>query len=87
MDIDQIICSYRKLSVEDKRNENINNLKVLIAVFESICDKKRIKYDKSKYKDYLNRSNFVLEDEYLEGLFIYIDYLKELCGCYLEKES
>ena len=39
MDIDQIICSYRKLSVEDKRNENINNLKVLITVFESICDK------------------------------------------------
>lgn len=87
MNVDQIINSYRKLSVDDKRKENIDNLKLLITVFETVCDKNNIKYDRSKYRDYLNKSKFIIEDEYLEGLFIYIDYLKELCGCYLEKES
>ena len=35
MNIDQIINSYRKLSVDDKRKENIDNLKLLITVFET----------------------------------------------------
>ena len=55
MNIDQIINSYRKLSVDDKRKENIDNLKLLITVFETVCDKNNIKYDRSKYRDYLNK--------------------------------
>ncbi len=86
MNIDQVMNAYRKLSIDDKRKQNINNLKTLINVFETICDKNKIKYNKSKYKDYLDNDNYILEEEYLENLFIYIDYLKELCGSYLYKE-
>ena len=74
---------YKILDLNGKRDKLINELKVMIVVLEKICIDNKIKYREIKSKEILdlNKDN-VSEEDYLEALFVYVEYLKEVLGSY-----
>lgn len=83
---EQVVNDYKKLDLNKKRTKLIDELKVMIAVLEKICIDNKIEYREIKSKEILdlNKDN-VSEEDYLEALFVYVEYLKEVLGsCFLE---
>ena len=83
-----VIDSYKRLSLSDKRQEIINELKLMIVIFEKLCDDNNIQYRDIKSKEVLDLKNGAeTESDYLEAVFVYIEYLKEVLGSYLERNE
>lgn len=86
MTFDEVLINYKNMSISDKRNANISNLKFMIAFLEKICDDKNIDYRSIKSKEILELNNGKeTEDDYLEAEYVYISVLKEMLGAYLDK--
>lgn len=84
MSFDEVLINYKNMSVADKRMKIIDNVKYMIAFLEKICDEKKINYRKISSREVLDLKNgYESEDDYLEGLFVYINVLKEMLGSYL----
>ena len=82
---DNVVESYKLLSISDKRQEILNELKLLIAVFEKMCIDKGIQYREVKSKEILDLDfGNESESDYLEATFVYVEYLKEVLGAYME---
>lgn len=79
---------FKKLSVNDKRSEIIDNLKEFIAIFDSLASREGIKinYLKSnEIKDLYDEN--VSEDDFLEGVFVYFEVAKSILGQYLSNHK
>ena len=80
----ELMESYKKLSLKGKREANLDELKKLVAIVESLCVENNISYREIKSNE-INDS-IVLEDDYLEVQYVYITYLKEVIGALLESK-
>ena len=84
----EYLSEFKKLSVTEKRNEIIDNLKEFIAIFDSLASREGIKinYLKSnEIKDLYDKN--VSEDDYLEGIFVYFEVAKSILGQYLRNQK
>ncbi len=75
---EELIKSFSNLSLENKKEKNIEELKLISATLELLCDQKNIKYKK-------NTTNYSIENEddfqnYLYGELVAI---KEELGAYI----
>ena len=82
---EKVIECYKDMSVSDKREVNIEELKKMIAIVEKICVERNIPYRQIKSKEILQYNNS--EEDYLEAQFIYISYLKEVIWSLLASQN
>lgn len=80
----ELMESYKKLSLKGKREANLDELKKLVAIVESLCVENNISYREIKSNEI--KDSIVLEDDYLEAQYVYITYLKEVIGALLESK-
>ena len=77
----EVIENYKRMSTADKRQEILNELKLLIAVFEKMCEDNNLQYRKVHSDEILDLdSGNETEEDYLEATFVYVEYLKEVLG-------
>ena len=82
------IEEVKKLDTTGKRNELINSIKQLIAVFESMAADDRIELHFLKNREILDLSNNpVSEDDFIEAALVYLEVAKNMIGEYLEKKN
>lgn len=82
----EVIENYKRMSISDKREEILKDLKFMVAIFENMCEENNIEYRKIQSKEILDLNNGVeSEDDYLEAAFIYVEYLKEVLGALFER--
>lgn len=81
---ESFVENYKVLDLSSKRKEIIKEVKMMLVILEKMCIDNNIKYREVKSKEILALSNEnCSEDDYLEALFVYIQYLKEVLGSYL----
>ena len=82
------IEEVKKLDTTGKRNELINSIKQLIAVFESFADSDKIELNFLKNREILDlRNNPVSEDDFLEASLVYLEVAKNIIGEYLYQKN
>lgn len=82
---DHIMEKYKELSSTDKKNEIIKEVKEMIVVFDTLCSQYNVSYHKIKSAEVLDlKKTDVTEDDYYEALFVYINYLKEEVGSFVD---
>ena len=83
---DNYVNQFKELSLVDKRDKIIDNLKLMIVILEKMYVDNNIPYREVKSKEILvlNDDN-CSEEDYLEALFVYVEYLKEVLGSYFYK--
>ncbi len=74
---DKYIESYKKLSMNNKREILLKDMGELLNSIELYCLKNNIKIDKLKSEYYIKNRETLLETDYYDLLFIYLTYLKE----------
>jgi len=78
---ENLIENYKLMSKSDKRQEIINELKLMIAVFDKMCEEKGINSINIQSREILDLKNGEEpEDDFLEATFVYVEYLKEILG-------
>lgn len=77
---ENLLEQYQKLPVDSKREKNIEELKLVVAMLQLLCDKKHIKYPDINLVDI---DAFENESEYLDTIYTYITALKEQLGSYI----
>lgn len=77
---EELLEQYQKLPIESKREKNIEELKLIIAMLQLLCEHKKIKYEEINIIDINNIKN---ESEYLNIIYTYITSLKEQLGSYV----
>lgn len=85
---EELVNSYKALPTSAKRVKLIDDIKFVIAAFEQICEEQGIQINSIKSKEILDLDNGnESEDDYLEALFVYFEYLKEVVStAFLGKE-
>ena len=79
-----LVESYKLLPTRDKRTKLLEEVKMMIAVFEHLCEEKGLSHREISSKEILDLNDGLeSEDDYLEALFVYIEYLKEATGTLL----
>lgn len=79
--------SYNELSIENKRDILLKDISELLDTIETICIRKRIKFDKLKSNYYIKNRELIFDEDYYELIFIYITYLKDDLALLLEKSA
>ena len=65
---EELVESYKALPLPEKRNKLLQEIKVLIATFEQICEEQGFNHNDVKSKEILDLDNGrESEDDYLEG--------------------
>ena len=88
----ELVNSYKKLSLDSKEEVLINELKEMILVYMQIADAYQIDYEILKSKEIvdINVDNYNKND-YLEAFYVYLNVLKNLTATIindlLEKSS
>lgn len=75
--MEEYLNSYMNLSLENKRNVLVEELNNLLDNIETLCKRKKIKFQKLKSSKYLKNRKLLLEEDYYNLIFIYITYIKE----------
>lgn len=86
---DEYMVEFKKLGVNAKRQEVLNSLKEFIAIVDYLAEGDNVKLNylqSSEIKD-IPENCECLEEEYLEGLMVYVEVAKNLVGEYLEKRN
>ena len=79
---------YKLLPMQNKRNEIVNILEELISYYSSICTKFGVIPDMALNKEILNITSEKLnEDEFLHGLFAYLNTLQDISAQFIDKMS
>jgi hypothetical protein len=79
-----LVNKYVELDTDQKRKELIDEVKLMIVVFEKVCNDNGIKYNQLKSREVLDlKDGNTTENDYLEALFVYVQVLKELIGNFL----
>ena len=84
----EYINEFKKLDTMEKRDEVINSIKELIAVFEQLAtnDNINLHYLRNNEIKDLKKEN-VSEDDFLEAQIVYLEVAKNLIGEYLDKKN
>ena len=83
----EYINELKKLSINEKRDELILSIKELIAEFEFLAERDKIKLHYLKNREILDlNKDYVSEDDFIEAAIVYIEVAKNLMGEYLGKE-
>ena len=77
---ENLLEQYQKLPIDSKREKNIEELKLVVAMLQLLCDKKHIKYPDINLVDI---DSFENESEYLDTIYTYLTALKEQLGSYV----
>lgn len=77
---ENLLEQYQKLPIDSKREKNIEELKLVVAMLQLLCDKKHIKYPDINLVDI---DSFENESEYLDTIYTYVTALKEQLGSYV----
>lgn len=85
---DDLIEAYTHLTKDAKRKEILTEIKKMTAIFHKVCSDKNLDSFELINKELLdlNKEN-VSEDDYLEALYVYVCWLKELTNTYLKSEE
>ena len=77
---------YKKLPIENKRSEIINELEELISDYSKICSKMDVMPNMMLNKEMLNinRKN-ITEEEFLHALYAYINTLEDISSQFINK--
>lgn len=79
---------FKQLDIKNKRNEIINSIKELIAVFDKIAMDDNIELHYLKNKEINDLKNKVVsEDDFLEAELVYLEVAKNLIGEYLLRKN
>jgi len=82
------IDAYKNLTTNEKRAEIISELKNMLAIVEKLSTDLGIEHEILLNKEILDLSNStVLEDDYLEAVFVYVISLQDSLGAFLENIS
>ncbi|MBE6151310.1 MAG: hypothetical protein E7162_05825 [Firmicutes bacterium] len=77
---EELLKEYQKLPIDSKRDKNIEEVKLVVAMLQLLCEKKQIKHDEIDIPELTNIED---ENEYLDLMYIYITRLKEELGSYV----
>jgi len=77
---ENLLEQYQKLPIDSKREKNIEELKLVLAMLQLLCDKRNLKYQEIKVSD---QTTFRDEDDYLDDIYTYITAIKEELGSYV----
>ncbi|MBQ7104977.1 MAG: hypothetical protein IJN90_03895 [Bacilli bacterium] len=77
---EELLQQYQKLPIDSKREKNIEELKLVVAMLQLLCDHKKIKYEDINIVD---TNSFQNESEYLNIIYTYVTALKEQLGSYV----
>lgn len=77
---DKLLEQYQKLPIDSKREKNIEELKLALAMLQLLCDKRNLKYQDIKVGE---ETTFQDEDDYLDSIYTYITAIKEELGSYV----
>jgi len=80
----ELMESYKKLSLNSKREANLNEIKKLVAIIAALCEENNIEYRDVKSNEI--NDTLISEDDYLEAQYVYITYLKEVIGALLDSK-
>lgn len=84
---EEYVAQYKNLDLKTKRDKIIEELKLMIVVLEKMCNDNNIPYREIKSQEILVlKENDYSEEDYLEALFVYVEYLKEVLGCFFYKK-
>lgn len=79
---------FKKLNLKEKRNEIINSIKDLIAIFDKLAEIDGIELHYLKNQEIKDlQKEEVSEDDFLEGELVYIEVAKNMIGEYLSKKN
>ena len=76
---EELIKAYDNLPINSKREKTREELKLVLATLELLCDKNNIKYDKKQIED----NNITSESDYENVIYAYITLIKERLGSYI----
>ena len=81
-----LIEYYKKLPIENKRSEIVNELEEIISNYIKICTKFGVMPDMMLNKEMLNinRKNLT-EEEFLNALFAYLNTLQDISAQFINK--
>jgi len=84
---DELIEKYKKLSLNEKRNNLVKDFKEMIAVYLYLAESNNIPVELLNTKEILdiNDKNYT-EDDYLEAIYSYFNVLKEIVLRLLENK-
>ena len=83
---ESLMGSYKNMDQVNKKNALLNEIKNTITILQNLCEEKGIVFREISSKEILDLDNGKESiDDYLEAMFVYIKYLQELLGTYLEK--
>ena len=66
---EELLKEYQKLPIDSKRDKNIEEVKLVVAMLQLLCEKKQIKHDEIDIPELTNIED---ENEYLDLMYIYI---------------
>lgn len=82
---EEYINDYKNLSLFEKRTEVFYELKKMIALLNKVNTDIGLNNELLLNREVLEAiDENALENDYLEGLFVYVNCLEELLGTYLE---
>ncbi len=76
---EELIKAYDNLPINSKREKTKEELKLVLATLELLCDNHGIKYDKKVIDD----TNITSESDYEDIIYSYITLIKERLGSYI----
>ena len=77
---EELLKEYQKLPIDSKRDKNIEEVKLVVAMLQLLCEKNQLKHDEINIPELTNIED---ENEYLDLMYIYITRLKEELGSYV----
>ena len=85
---EEYMNEFKLLDIKGKRNEIIDSIKELIAVFDKLASNDNIELHYLKNREINDLKNKVVsEDDFLEAELVYLEVAKNLIGEYLVKKS
>ena len=86
IEFNNYINEYKKLDLESKRDEFLNELKDYVASLTVIANANNIPVNYLKNKEILDlKREIVSEDDFLEAAMVYLENSKEIVGQILDK--
>ena len=76
---EELIKTYDNLPINSKREKNLEELKLVLAMLELLCDRENIKYEKKVIEDVSISS----ESDYENIVYSYVTLIKERLGSYV----
>ena len=77
---EELLEEYKKLTLDSKREKNVEEIKLVLAMLQLLCERRKINHPNLKIIDL---ENYYDENDYLDLMHTYIITLKEELGSYV----